>query len=108
MRDRTYLYTAGLGIALIILYEAWKRSQAASGAAGIPAALAPSEASGAFPIGWECPMNIIYCANPSAYAPATAQSLTVNVACQTAAQLANRDMPLFGFVGIAQGTTWNP
>lgn len=104
MKEHPYLYVFGAAIALLCLYEAWKHS--AAHPAGVTQALAPSEASGAFPIGWACPMNVVYCANPSAYAPPTAQQLTVNVACQTASQLANPYMPLFGFVGIAQGTTW--
>jgi hypothetical protein len=105
-KDRVYLYAVLAAIAVAVLYETWKHKGAGSANCGIPVTLAPSEASGAFPIPWCEPMNVVYCANPSAYAPPTAEALTINISCQTAAQLNNQFMPLFGFVGVAQGTTW--
>lgn len=64
--------------------------------------LVPST-DGALPVGWDDPMNAVYNANPNAYQPATPASLTLNIANQSAALLNQNYIPLFGFVGMAQG-----
>lgn len=98
MNDRDWMYLSGTIIALAILWWAWKQRQASQ-----PTGANPAEASGALPVGWDSPMTNIYDANPNAYSPANPASLTINIANQSPSILDSAYMPLFGFVGIAQG-----
>jgi hypothetical protein len=49
------------------------------------------------------PIDYTYAANPSQFGPA---NINVNVSDQNPSWLSNGYIPLFGFVGIAQGSTW--
>jgi hypothetical protein len=104
-QDRDYLYAAGALLALATLYYFYEKS-----AAPAPA-LTPAQASGALPVPWASPMDGVYdnsAAAPSnAYAPPTQASLTVNVGDQAASELSDQYMPLFGFVGVAQGQMYS-
>ena len=96
MNDREWLYLTGAIIALAVLWYAATHR-------GVPVGSAPSEVSGALPVGWQDPMLNVYNANPNAYLPPNNLDLTVQVANQLPSLLADKYMPLFGFVGIAQG-----
>jgi hypothetical protein len=97
MNDRDWLYLSGTVIALAVLWYAWSHRAGAAPPAN------PSEQIGALPVGWDDPMTSVYAANPAAYQPATPGSLTLNIANQSPSILDSQYMPLFGFVGIAQG-----
>jgi hypothetical protein len=99
MNDRDFTYLALFCVALVVIWEFAKAGQTS----GITAAQAPSEACGAFPQSWCTPMNDVYCCNPAAYQPPTTADLTINVANQTASELGQAYMPMFGFIGVAQG-----
>jgi hypothetical protein len=97
MSDRDWMYLAGFGLTLAILFWAWERAHPAS------APVTQAQATGAFPEGWSDPMTNVYEANPQAFSPPTNTNLTVNVGDQAASMLSDAYMPLFGFVGVAQG-----
>jgi hypothetical protein len=97
MSDRDWMYVAGFGLALAVLWYAWRTANPP------PLAQTAAQASGAFPEGWSDPMIGVYNANPQAFQPPTQQDLTVNVGDQAASMLTDAYMPLFGFVGVAQG-----
>lgn len=94
-------YIAGAAAAAVLLWWAWNQSQPAA----IPAATVPSQsnAGGGFPIPYGQPMDAVYAANPTAYQPPTDSDLTLNINNPYASMLNSAYMPLFGFVGIAQG-----
>lgn len=89
-------YFAATAGAIWLLWWVWSKNNAA-----IPAATTPGQ--DAFPIPWGDPMESVYAANPTAYDPATNADLTLNINNPYASMLDSAYMPLFGFVGIAQG-----
>jgi hypothetical protein len=101
IKDRDYVYVAATAGIITLLWWVWKRNQAPP----INAAPNPAETvdGGGFPIPWDSPMNDVYAANPTAYDPPTDSDLTLNINNPYAAMLGSTYMPLFGFVGIAQG-----
>jgi hypothetical protein len=99
-QDRDYLYMGGALAALAVLWY-FARKSAASAAQP----LTPAQASPALPTTWQGPMDTVYNSSTSGapYAPPSGADLTVNIADQTASELSDQFMPLFGFVGVAQG-----
>jgi hypothetical protein len=97
MKDNHFALFSLLAIAGAI---AWYYLEKAPGA---PEAV---QATSPLPVPWDTPMSDVFDANPTAYAPATPASLTVNVANQSPNLLSNQYQPLFGFVGIAQGEAY--
>lgn len=95
-QTREGVYIAGTVGALVLLWWVWNKNNPP-----IPAATVPAEA--AFPVPWNGPMNDVYTANPGAYQPATDSSLTLNINNPYLSMLNSAYMPLFGFVGVAQG-----
>jgi hypothetical protein len=69
-------------------------------------ATASNPSGGALPVSWSEPMDSVFDANPAAYQPATAASLTLNIPNQALSLLSDQYMPLFGFVGVAQGESY--
>jgi len=91
------VYVAGAAAAMVLLWWTWNRSQPPA----IPAATVPSQEG--FPIPYSQPMDSVYTANPTAYEPPSPADLTLNINNPYASMLGSAYMPLFGFVGIAQG-----
>lgn len=102
--DRESIYLVGFAAAAVLLWWVWNRNEQ-SQAQAIQASAVPSESidGGGFPIPWDSPMDDVYAANPTAYQPPTDSDLTLNINNPYAAMLGSTYMPLFGFVGIAQG-----
>ena len=96
MKDKDFAYLAGACVTLIVLYFAWHHAHQ------IPPAN-PAQASGSLPQPWLGPMTGVYEANPNAFQPASLGDLTVKVGNQMGNYLTNQYIPLFGFVGEAQG-----
>jgi hypothetical protein len=92
-----FYFAATAGV-IWLLWWVWNKNNAA-----IPAATNPSQEG--LPIGWADPMNNVYGADPTAYQPPTNADLTLNINNPYASMLDSAYMPLFGFVGIAQGVT---
>jgi hypothetical protein len=96
--DKDWIYTGAFICALGVL---WYFATKNAGSEPLTAV----QASGALPIPWATPMDDVYDSSASApanaYAPPSAASLTVNV--NVPDQLSNSYMPLFGFVGVAEG-----
>lgn len=92
------LYFAATAGVLWLLWWVWNKNHGP-----IQAATTPTES--AFPIPWSSPMEGVYNANPDAYDPATNADLTLHINNPYASMLDSAYMPLFGFVGIAQGVT---
>ena len=89
---RDWFYAGGVVAALIVLwYFAHQK----------PVAQAPGEE--AFPQAWDSPMVNVYNANPQAYLPPDDATLTITIGNQLPSMLSDQYIPLFGFVGIAQG-----
>lgn len=97
MTDQQFNILSISGIVLILWWLFRERSVNA-------VTVAPSE-SPALPVSWETPMSSAYGddASTSPFAPATPQQLAINIANQSAAMLNQNYIPLFGFVGMAQG-----
>jgi hypothetical protein len=93
------LYFAATAGVLWLLWWVWQRNQPQP----IPAATTATQSG--FPIPWSAPMDNVYAADPTAYQPPTNADLTLNVNNPYASMLDSAYMPLFGFVGIAQGVT---
>lgn len=92
------LYFAATAGVIWLLWWVWNKNNAA-----IPAAATPTEQG--FPIPWSAPMDNVYNADPTAYAPPTNADLTLNINNPYASMLDSAYMPMFGFVGVAQGVT---
>lgn len=92
-----FYFAATAGV-LWLLWWVWNKNNPA-----ISAAESPSQ--GAFPIPWGEPMENVYAANPTAYDPPSNADLTLNINNPYASMLDSAYMPLFGFVGIAQGVS---
>jgi hypothetical protein len=92
------LYFAATAGVIWLLWWVWSKNHQP-----IPAAANANQ--DAFPIPWGDPMTGVYNADPTAYDPATNADLTLNVNNPYASMLDSAYMPLFGFVGIAQGVT---
>jgi hypothetical protein len=94
-KDAVYIAaTAGV---IFLLWWVMRRNQPAA----IPAATTPSQEG--FPIPYGAPMDNVYTADPTAYEPASNADLTLNVDNPYASMLNDSYIPLFGFVGVAQG-----
>jgi hypothetical protein len=102
-KSRDILYFAATAAAVAVLWYVWQKNQPAPIPSLLSTAQTPAEQIGAFPIPWSAPMDGVYNANPTAYDPPTAADLTVNVGNPYASMLNSAFMPLFGFVGMAQG-----
>jgi hypothetical protein len=89
-------YFAATAGSLWLLWWVWNKNHAP-----IPAAQTPGDS--AFPIPWGSPMDNVYTANPTAYDPPSNADLTLNINNPYASMLDSAYMPLFGFVGVAQG-----
>jgi hypothetical protein len=98
MTDKDWLWTAGVGVALLVL---WWLAHRASVQAGPSTATNPNQQ--AFPVSWDQPLLGPFAANPDFNSPPTNANLSINIQNPFAALLASAYMPLFGFVGIAQG-----
>lgn len=88
------MYLTGAAVTLIVLW--WAAHHA-------PPLAAPLPADSAFPQGWDSPMTNVYAANPGAFLPPTDETLTLIIQNQLPSMLSDQYIPLFGFVGIAQG-----
>lgn len=97
MKKHEGLYFAATAGVLWLLWWVWNKNNAPA----IPAATTPTQAG--FPIPWSSPMDNVYAANPTAYDPPTNADLTLNINNPYASMLDSAYMPLFGFVGVAQG-----
>jgi hypothetical protein len=99
--DKDAIYFAATGGVMWLLWWVWNKNQPQP----IPASAVPSQSSagGGFPIPYGQPMSAVYDANPTAYNPPTDSDLTLNINNPYASMLNSAYMPLFGFVGIAQG-----
>lgn len=109
MKDRDFAYFVAAAGVLIILWILSKRGSAATPAAGNGNYATANPADSTLPIPWDEPMNDVYdqsTAANGAYAPPTAADLTLNVQNSALATLSDEYMPMFGFVGIAQGAEW--
>lgn len=89
-------YIAATAGVIWLLWWVWSKNNQP-----IPAAENPAQ--GAFPIPWGDPMTGVYNADPNAYDPPTNADLTLNINNPYASMLDSAYMPLFGFVGVAQG-----
>lgn len=94
------LYFAATAGVLWLLWWVWQKNNLP---AAIPAATTATQSG--FPVPWDQPMNAVYAANPDAYQPPTNADLTLNVNDPYASMLDSAYMPLFGFVGVAQGVS---
>jgi hypothetical protein len=97
VKSHEAFYITAFAAAAVLLWWVWNKSQPAV----IPAASGPADAS--LPVPWGAPMDNVYSANPDAYDPPTNADLTLNIGNPYASMLNSSYMPLFGFVGIAQG-----
>lgn len=98
MKDNQYGFLAFAAIALAIIWLSLKKKPVANPATTTPAA--------DFPVSWDSPMTNVYDSNPNAFAQPTAAEINVNVGNQMASQLSDQYMPMFGFVGMAQGSLY--
>jgi hypothetical protein len=106
MSDRDWLYLSGVALTLGVLWYVAthrKSNTCASSPVGYALQANPSEASGTLPVAWCTPMNVVACAASCALAPATPADLTLNIENQGGNLLSCQYIPLFGFVGMAQG-----
>jgi hypothetical protein len=94
-----FYFAATAGV-IWLLWWVWQKNNLP---AAIPAATSPSQQ--AFPIPWGSPMDNVYAADPTAYDPPSNADLTLNINNPYASMLDSAYMPLFGFVGIAQGVS---
>ncbi len=94
MNDKQFtLFAVVAGVALFVWWLWEKHNQ-------IPAQnLPPSEGGPVQNLGW--PMNSV---PPETYTPPTIGKVSVNVQNPGFNMLSNQYIPLFGFVGMAQGT----
>lgn len=96
MNDKTFRDIVYIGFAAIALWllmrnrAAINTAQNAAQNAALPAIPQPSLS----------PIELTYASNPNNFGPT---NLNINVAPQLPAGLSNSYIPLFGFVGIAQG-----
>lgn len=97
MKDNHFTFLAFVVIALAIIWASMKKKPAVN--------VTPTDGA-ALPVAWSGPMDSVYAANPNAFAPPTASALTVNIGNQMASQLSDQYIPMFGFVGIAQGSMY--
>jgi hypothetical protein len=97
MKKHEGFYIAAFASAAVLLWWVWNRSQPPA----IQAATVPSQEG--FPIPYDSPMASVYAANPTAYEPPSPADLTLNIDNPYASMLNSSYMPLFGFVGVAQG-----
>lgn len=91
---RETVYAIGAAVALGVLWYAYEHSRESQQPANA------AQASGALPVDWMAPMGNVAGSNPQLFDPS---NLTLNVANQTPNYLTNTRIPLFGFVGMAQG-----
>lgn len=96
MSDKDWLWTAGVGVSLLVLWWLARRSTV------IPAAAATNPNEAAFPVPWDTPMTGPF-ENSNFNSPPTNAQLSLNIQNPFAALLSSAYMPLFGFVGVAQG-----
>lgn len=99
MSDKDWLWTAGVGVSLLILW--WLARRANSGPSTVT-----NPNQDAFPVPWDAPMTGPFDANPNFNSPPTNAQLNINIQNPFAAMLSSSYMPLFGFVGIAQGVNF--
>jgi hypothetical protein len=94
VKDKEFTILAVIVGILGLLWWLWERKNTAANAATAPAPEADFS-------NW--PMGSV----PDAtFTPQSLPALTINVANQTPNLLTNQYMPLFGFVGMAQGSNW--
>jgi hypothetical protein len=75
---------------------------------GVDTVSVPPAQSPALPVGFQLPMDSAYGDNSNAtpFSPVTAPQLAINIGNQSAALLDQNYIPLFGFVGMAQGALY--
>lgn len=99
MNDKQYKMLAlVIGIA-VVAYWAMQKN-------GKPVSVAAAPAQSTLPIAWNSPMASAYNADPTAFAPITPGQLDVTINNQSGNLLSNQYVPLFGFVGMAQGSLY--
>jgi hypothetical protein len=94
VKDKEFTTLAIVAALVGIVWWLYERRQAQ---AGEPAGVV----AGAFPASPWGPMDGV---NPETFMPPNLSGLTINVPNQMANLLSNQMIPLFGFVGMAQGT----
>lgn len=95
MKDKEFTILAVIVGILGILWWLWEKRKSAQQSATAPAPTADFS-------NW--PMDNV---SPENYMPPTLNGLQINIPDQLAGLLSNQYIPLFGFVGIAQGTYYN-
>lgn len=88
------VYAVGAGGTILLLWWLYERSHPK------PQPANAAQESGALPVDWLSPMGNTYAANAGTFGP---QSLDININNPLASTLTDKYMPMFGFVGVAQG-----
>lgn len=99
MNDKQFRDVAIVVALAAIAWFLWRRHRTANASAIQPQPMV--SAPGIAP----SPIDYMYAANPAAFGPT---QIGVNVTPQLPAGLSDQYIPLFGFVGIAQGETLAP
>jgi len=95
MSDKQFdIFALIVAIALFVWYY-WTKHN------GAQAAETPGQISGAFPQNVNWPMTSV---PASSYAPPTIGQISLNIKNPALSSLSNQYIPLFGMVGMAQGT----
>lgn len=93
MKDKDYTKIAFIALALFLLWWLLRRKAATQ--------TAPDQIEA--PTDTPSPELATYAANPDAFAPASLGTVDINIGNQGLGYLSNQYIPLFGFVGMAQG-----
>ncbi|MEL5850088.1 MAG: hypothetical protein U7M05_12115 [Candidatus Igneacidithiobacillus chanchocoensis] len=94
MNDKQFdLFAIAVALALAVWYFLSRKQSQSQ--------MAPGEVAGAFPSNVMWPQNNV---QPQAYAPPSLGQVELNINNPALSALTNQYIPLFGMVGIAQGT----
>jgi hypothetical protein len=97
MKDKEFTKFAFIALGIALLWWLWQRRVANM----------PSEPETEAPtMTPNDPQLITYSQNPSAFNPPSLGNININIANQGLSYLSNQYVPLFGFVGMAQGVSY--
>lgn len=95
MNDKDYTKVAFIGLGILFLWWLYHRKQVAAVAATQPQAPVSTD-----------PEQVAFNNAPSGYPIANVGDVNINIGNQGLSYLSNQYIPLFGFVGIAQGVNY--
>jgi hypothetical protein len=97
MNDKDYTKLAFIALGLLLLWWLWQRKQAAAVQSTLPQAPTTTTSD---------PEQEVFQNGPPPIASVSNGTLDVDIANQGLGYLSNQYIPLFGFVGMAQGVAY--